>query len=188
MRRLIRSLKAELASLDRQNALKARQIATVEEELGSARALIAKGLAPQARGLELERLAADIESDRQEVTTEKLRARQAITRTEQSLLSLSDDRRAGAASALQEVDAALRETRSEIATQGALLRSALAAAPLAGFGPLEASAVPLSYAVARFAGEATEHIRASEDDPVAPGDVITVRFQPQVAEGVATAR
>ncbi len=186
--RLIRSLKAEMVSLDRQDALKARQIATVEEELVSARALIAQGLAPQTRGLELERLAADIGSDRQEVTTQKLRARQAITRTEQSLLSLSDERRSQAAAALHDVDEALRETRAEIATQGALLRDALAAAPLAGFGPLEASGVPLGYAVARFSGEATAHVQASEDDPVEPGDVVTVRFQPAAVEGVAAAR
>ena len=92
MTRLIRSLRAEVGSLDRQNALKARQIDTVEQELTSARALVAQGLAPLARGLELERLAADIESDRREVATHKLQARQAIARTEQSLLSLSDDR------------------------------------------------------------------------------------------------
>ena len=101
MTRLIRSLRAEVGSLDRQNALKARQIDTVEQELTSARALVAQGLAPLARGLELERLAADIESDRQEVATQKLQARQAIARTEQSLLSLSDDRQSQAAAGLQ---------------------------------------------------------------------------------------
>ena len=49
MTRLIRSLRAEVGSLDRQNALKARQIDTVEQELTSARALVAQGLAPLAR-------------------------------------------------------------------------------------------------------------------------------------------
>lgn len=187
MQRLLRSLRAEVAALDRQTALKAEQIATVEAELVSARALVGKGLAPQARSLELERLAADIAGEQQEVATEKLRARQAIARTEQSLSTLADDRRAQAAAGLRDLDARLAETRSRIATETALLREALAVAPLAERGALAGSATPVGYAVARFTADGTERISASEEDAVEPGDVITVRLMPPGAAAEARA-
>jgi protein involved in polysaccharide export with SLBB domain len=173
LNQLIASLRDELDALDRQGAFKARQVGTVEEELAATRELVGKGLTPKARGLELERLQADIESDRQEVATEKLRVRQAIARTEQSLYGLTDGRRAEVAVALEQVDRELAETRDELQTQRELLAEADAAAPglrwLAGAAPL-----PLVYSVARF-GESTRTFTATEAEAVEPGDVITVR-------------
>ncbi len=174
---LVGSLRGELAALGRQAALKGQQVGTVEEELGATRELVGKGLAPRARGLELERLQADIESDRQEVATQKLRVQQAITRTEQSLFSLSDDRHSEVAAALGQVDRQLAETGAALETQRGLLARATAAAPalrrLPGGKP-----PPLGYSVARFAGEEVRHLTVGEGDPVEPGDVVTVRIGP----------
>jgi protein involved in polysaccharide export with SLBB domain len=172
---LIASLREEVAALERQSELKAAQVETVVKELDSARVLIGKGLTPQTRGLELERLLADVEGDRQEVATQRLRALQALARTEQSLLSLADDRRTQAAAGLSDVDQRLRETRAQIGTQRVLLEEALTAASLAGH---DAGTLSLSYVVARFAGDRETRIEVSEADAVQPGDVITVRFRP----------
>ena len=172
---LIGSLREELDALDRQGAFKERQVGTVAEELAATRELVGKGLAPKARGLELERLQADIESDRQEVTTQKIRVRQAIARTEQSLFGLSDDRRAEVAAALEEVDRQLAETQSALVTQQGLLAEATSVAPelrrLAG----DARPLQLTYSVARFQTSGMDDLAAAQDDPVQPGDVITIR-------------
>jgi polysaccharide export outer membrane protein/exopolysaccharide production protein ExoF len=171
---LIGSLRAELDALDRQGALRERQVGTVEEELVSTRELVGKGLTPKARGLELERLQADIESDRQEVATEKLRVRQAIARTEQSLFGLTDDRRAEVAMALEGVGRQLADTEAALETQRGLLAEATAMAPqlrrLTG-----EEVLPLRYEVDRFGEDGTRALVAGEGDPVEPGDVITVR-------------
>jgi polysaccharide export outer membrane protein/exopolysaccharide production protein ExoF len=179
---LIGSLRDELDALDRQGALKERQVGTVEEELATTRVLVAKGLAPKARGLELERLQADIESDRQEVATEKLRVRQAIARTEQSLFGLTDERRAEVAAALEGVGRQLAETREALQTQRGLLAEATAMAPqlrrLTG-----EEALPLRYEVDRFGEDDVQALVAGADDPVVPGDVITVRVDDPAAAG-----
>ena len=180
---LIGSLRDELDALDRQGALKERQVGTVEEELVTTRALVGKGLAPKARGLELERLQADLESDRQEVTTEKLRVRQAIARTEQSLFGLTDDRRAEVAAALEALGRQLAETREALETQRGLLAEATAMAPqlrrLTG-----EEVLPLLYSVDRFGTDGPRELVAGEGDPVEPGDVVTVRVDdPTAADG-----
>jgi protein involved in polysaccharide export with SLBB domain len=179
---LIGSLRGELDALDRQGELKDRQVGTVEEELASTRELVGKGLAPKARGLELERLQADLESDRQEVATAKLRVRQAIARTEQSLFGLTDDRRAEVAAALEGVGRQLAETREALETQRGLLAEATAMAPqlrrLTG-----EEVLPLRYEVDRFGTDGARNLVAGEGDPVAPGDVVTVRVDDPVAAG-----
>ncbi|MFO1144193.1 MAG: polysaccharide biosynthesis/export family protein [Amaricoccus sp.] len=173
---LIGSLEEEVGSLDAQSELKRRQVDTVEQELATTRKLIGQGLTPTTRGLELERLAADIESDRQEVATARLRAQQALTRTRQSLLGLADDRRVDAATALEDLDQRLEETRTQLATQRSLLDEALRAAP--ALHRMDGSPIATSFVVTRFGGGATHAADAAENDPVEPGDVVTVRVHP----------
>lgn len=170
-------LDKELSSLEEQVTLYDRQIELVQKELKGVSALVDKGLSEAPRQMSLERTLAQVRSDRLAAETAVFRARQEISRTDISILELSNQRATEVSQSLRETQAQINENSRKADTAMQMLRESQTAAPQLLALRTAAEETEPVYVVVRQTpdGKSTE-IPATETTAVEPGDTVKVRI------------
>lgn len=146
-------------------------IKSVEDQLNSVRTLVEQGLAITSRQLELERLLTAYRSDRLDILTATMRARQGISEARRNLEGLHDTRRSEIASELQSEQANFDQLKMKRdTTQKLLIENLLDGNRYQGQG----EDLPLAFTVSRRKDEQITQFAASETTTLAPGDVVKV--------------
>jgi len=160
-------LEAELVALEQQLGFLDTQIASLEKELANVTSLVARGIAPAPRQMELERALAGMRSQRLTAETSLLRARQEISRTELQKVQLRTSHANEVASSMRETEAALAAANRKADTALHLLHESELLAPV----PSE----QVKYTILRAdeSGKSTV-IMAEETTSVLPGDTVKV--------------
>lgn len=166
-------LASEVEALAGKRANMERQIELTEEELGNVGSLVQRGLVVNARVSDLERRLAEFQSQLLDIDTAALRARQDISRADQDLIRLENDRASELAEAKRTTDAELEANGPARLTQRALLAEALLFAPMAETAGELSS---YSYTIQRVVNGETAEFAATEATPVQPGDVVKVAY------------
>jgi exopolysaccharide production protein ExoF len=170
--KLRKVFEAEVASLRERVRLKRSEVETVEKDLERIRTLVGKGVTPESRISEFERLAADLSGEEEQLATQMLRAEQGVTQTEQLLRSLVDGREQEVVEELHEAEAALNQTMEKIKTAKELLYEAMVVAPVAYEQMKGGTDSAVAYQIVREVDGETQRIAAEEDHEVKPGDVV----------------
>lgn len=170
--KLRKVFEAEVTSLRERVRLKRSEVETVEKDLERIRTLVGKGVTPESRISEFERLAADLSGEEEQLATQMLRAEQGVTQTEQLLRSLVDGREQEVVEELHEAEAALHQTMEKIKTAKELLYEAMVVAPVAYEQMTGEGDSAVAYQIVREVDGETQRIAAGEDHEVKPGDVV----------------
>lgn len=165
-------LSSEIEALDKKAVTQSRQLELSRKELADVGNLREQGLVVNTRVSSLERTIADLESRILDIGTNSLRAKQDITKATQDEITLRNERAAGLAQELQQVEGDLEAVNLKIAQYGNLMSEAMSLSPAAA---LSTSDVQPSFTILRTAGEKAEEIAAEETTPVLPGDVVKVK-------------
>ncbi|HWK65866.1 MAG TPA: polysaccharide biosynthesis/export family protein [Rhizobiaceae bacterium] len=165
-------LSGEIEALEKKSVTQSRQLELSRKELADIGNLREQGLVVNTRVSTLERTIADLESRILDIGTNSLRAKQDITKATQDEITLRNDRAAGLAQELQQVEGDLEAVNLKIAQYGNLMSEAMSLSPAAA---LTANDVRPSFAIVRTSGDKTEEIAAEETTPVLPGDVVKVK-------------
>ncbi len=164
-------LNAEVNTLKEKLEGAENNVKSVEDQLNSVRTLVEQGLAIASRQLELERLLTAYRSDRLDILTAIMRARQGISEARRNLEGLHDTRRSEIASELQSEQANFDQLKMKRdTTQKLLVENLLDGNRAQGQG----EDVPLVFTVSRRKNEQITQFVASETTPLAPGDVVKV--------------
>jgi polysaccharide export outer membrane protein/exopolysaccharide production protein ExoF len=175
--RLKEYLNNEVLSLQEQVKLKQDEIDTVNQELGNVITLVKKGLTPTNRQFSLERLTAQISSDKLRLETALLKAKQEISRTDVAIDEARNNSAIEIASALRTTEAELEQTGVEYTTQEKLLYESEVIFPnLLSARRQKSEQDKPKYTIIRNAGGKPEEIDASESSTVLPGDTIKVEL------------
>jgi len=179
LERLKTYLVEEVKSLREQVKLKNDELSTVQGELSNVTKLVKKGLSVASRQFGLERLAAQLSSDRLRLETALLKAQQEISRTDVAIDEARNKNSIEVATQLREAEAGLEETRDKYETQRDLLYESQFTAPqLLASRRRGAQETEPRYSIVRAAGDGKrEEIEAAEVTAVRPGDTIKVRLQ-----------
>lgn len=170
-------LDKELSSLQAQLALYDRQIELVQKELKGVSTLVNKGLSAAPREMSLERTLAQVRSDRLTVETAVFRARQEISRTDISILDLSNRRATEVSQSLRETQAQMNEISRKADTAVQMLHESETTGPQLLALRTRAQETEPVYVIVRTTpdGKSTE-IPATETTGVEPGDTVKVKI------------
>ena len=151
--------------------MKRSEVETVENDLSRIRKLVGKGVTPESRASEFERLAADLRGEEEQLATQILRAEQGVTQTEQLLRSLVDGREQEVVEELHEAEAAFHQTMEKIQTAKELLHEAVVVAPAYEQMTHEGASAVAYQSCGRCRAKYSAS-RPAEDHEVKPGDVV----------------
>jgi len=172
-------LEAELVALEKQLGFLDTQIASIEKELANVTSLVARGIAPAPRQMELERALAGMRSQRLTAETSLLRARQEISRSELQKVQLRTSHANEVATSLRETEASLAATNRKADTALHLLHESELLAPV----PSE----QVKYTILRTDESGNPVvILANESTPVLPGDTIKVEVLISMKQAATT--
>lgn len=147
-------------------------IKSTEEQLGLAKSLVERGAATTARQIDLERILTGYRSDRLDLITSTMRARQSIAETTRNLSALYDTRHTEVASELQAEQGAFDQLNSKRDTLQKQLMDALQSNDSSVSHGEETS---LSFSIVRRAAGTVNELTASETTGLMPGDVVKVK-------------
>jgi polysaccharide export outer membrane protein len=167
-------LQQEINVLNEKTAVQDRQIKIAQDELASISSLVDSGTLAKSRETALERVVADLSSDKLDLVIAAMRAKQKLSETERDAIALKGQQRTEAGRELQEVVAEFEDTKLKRNTVIALLQAAGAAVSREAAG-VAANAQPLEYWVTRANGNGTP-VRVPDTAELAPGDVLDVRY------------
>lgn len=154
-------------------------IKSTEGQLDVAKSLVERGIATTSRQIDLERMLTGYRSDRLDLTTAAMRARQNIAETTRNLSALFDRRHTEVASDLRSEQDTLDQLKLKRDTLQKQLLDALQSGDAASYG----QASPPSFAITRQTEGKIDQFPATETTGLMPGDVVTVvRARPQAAE------
>ncbi|MGY2046796.1 polysaccharide biosynthesis/export family protein [Methylobacterium sp. JK268] len=174
---------AEIDTLQQKIAAQDRQIALVRKELASVTTLVQQGLSVTQRQLTLDQTLAQFESAKLDNLLAVSRSRQDINRMDRSILDLRNQRQSGVLADLRETQQRLVKLQQRADTlRNLVTESATALAARQGGRP----AAPRFAIMRKDEGGATE-IRAGENDPVRPDDVLKVEAPRENAPTPASA-
>lgn len=170
-------LQKELTSLEAQLALYDKQIELVQRELTSVSTLVSKGLSAAPREISLERDLAQVRSDRLAAETAVFRAKQEISRTDISILDVSNKHKTEVSESLRETQAQMNEISRKADTAMQMLHDTEVTAPRLLALRTRAQQAEPTYAVVRPMpdGKSTE-LPATETTMIEPGDTIKVKI------------
>ncbi len=167
-------LEKEVVSIEAQIKTQTEEQDILKKELASISGLVARGLAPSTRQLEMQRAVSRLEGDRLRLESTLLTAKQGISRAEVSIIEARNKRANDVAADLRTTQDDLDTASSLYATSERLLyESALIMPQAAGKGK-----GAVTYAILRNAKE----LPATETTAVEPGD--TVKVQLPMPEGL----
>jgi polysaccharide biosynthesis/export protein ExoF len=164
---------SEIASLEKKMTVQSRQMELMRKELANIGGLADKGLVVSSRVMALETAAADLESKLLDLGTASLRAKQEISKANQSATNLENGRKAELAAELQKTEASLDENRLRISMYKDLMTEvAVSSSTLLDIGNTFVPSV--QYTVVRLQNGEPSEIPANENTSLIPGDVIRV--------------
>lgn len=146
-------------------------IRSAEEQLVSVKALIEKGALVSSRQIDMERMLTTFRSDRLDLVTAIMRARQSVSETTRNLQGLYDQRQAEVATELQSAQAELDQLKLKRDVTQKLLLDTLAKRK-GSAGPGEK--VPLAFTVIRRSNGQISEFSAPDTTELQPGDVVRV--------------
>jgi len=178
LERLKAYLSEEVKSLQAQLKLKEKELSSVQGELGNVTKLVEKGLSVASRQFGLERLAAQLSSDRLRLETAVLKAQQEISRTDVAIEEARNKRAIEVASQLRSTEAELEQTRQKYETQRRLLYDSEVTVPrLVASRRRDSDQTEPTYTIVRPSVEGEpQRIAATELTAVRPGDTIKVEL------------
>ena len=173
-------LHSEIQTLDKKGATQEKQLALMQKQLSGLGNLANKGLIVNSRLLNLESQIADLQSRLLDFDTRTLQAKQDINRADQDQIKFENDRDSQTAQQLQDVDSQLRQVDQKMAMNRDLMLQAVM--QTAAVGSSSDAVRPVAdYTVVRTLKDGSlKTIKADENTPVLPGDVIktTVELPP----------
>ncbi|MBW9113749.1 exopolysaccharide biosynthesis protein [Rhizobium cauense] len=145
-------------------------IVSVQQQLDSTIALIARGAAVPARQAEVERMMRGYQNDRLDLTVAIMRARQNISQATRDLEGLQDKRRTQVASELQAERANAEQLRLKKETSQKVLMESLSS----GDAQKSDEEAKLQFRIVRTTAGKSNEIVAYETTTMMPGDVLKV--------------
>lgn len=132
LERRIEQLREESAGLAGEMAAQDRRLALLAEELEGVRELVARGLEPRPRLLQMERAESEIAGSRVRNRAQIARIEQTIGETELQIIELGNARHAEAAAELREVETRLSDLRERLAAARDVAARTRVTAPVSG--------------------------------------------------------
>ncbi|WP_235883088.1 polysaccharide biosynthesis/export family protein [Rhizobium rhizophilum] len=177
-------LQNEVNVLNEKTAVQDRQITIAEDELASISSLVDSGTLAKSRETALERVVADLSSDKLDLVIAAMRARQKLSETERDAIALKGQQRTEAGRELQEIVAEFEDTKLKRNTTIALLQ-ATGAAISRDTARVATNTQALEYWVTRADGDGIP-LKLPESAELAPGDVLDVRYDISATVASAT--
>jgi chromosome segregation ATPase len=174
LRRQIELSTEEVWSLKARLESSAKQQISVAKELSSLKGLSEKGILLAPRQTTLERLSAQIEGDQRDIDARIAQVRQTMAQAEASISRLIDERNREVGLELRSTSGQLEELDQHIALHRSLIAEAEALGGLTRLFEGGTRAVRLEYRVTRVEPDGPREFPAQGNDPVEPGDLITV--------------
>ncbi|APG94691.1 polysaccharide biosynthesis/export family protein [Sinorhizobium americanum] len=166
-------LKNEIDVLEEKRVFKERQVVIAEDELKGVSKLLNDQTVTKSRQTSLERILADLQSDKLDLQIAAMRARQKLSETERDVVTLQGQRRTEAGRDLQTTEASIEDLKVKRNTYLQLLQ--VNGASLSRIASLKSfDQQPLEYWVTR-AGGADAPFRVTDTTLLVPGDVLDVR-------------
>ncbi|MGC4024055.1 MAG: polysaccharide biosynthesis/export family protein [Mesorhizobium sp.] len=161
-------LQTEIDTLEKKRGNQDRQLDLMQKELKGVGALAEQGLVNNSRLLTAERSAADIQGQRLDIDTAIVRARQAVSKAEQDALELRNSMQTEMAVERQQVEVDLLSTSRKMNTRSDLMIEASTLSP--------GDQTLLEFSISRVMADGTKSVvKATSDQPVEPGDMISVK-------------
>jgi exopolysaccharide production protein ExoF len=170
-------LQNEVSSLSQKMETQQRQVDLSRKDLASVGNLAQHGLAVNQRVLGLEEKTAELEGKILVLETASLRAKQDISKADQDAASLRNDSDSEIAQTRQQTETDLQAVELKMQMYRDLMAEAAQNDPEVA-GSIRALAAPtVSYSIMRETDGKPDEIKAEENTPVLPGDVVKVDLQ-----------
>jgi polysaccharide export outer membrane protein/exopolysaccharide production protein ExoF len=167
-------LRSEITVLEEKMTAQDRQVAIAQDELGDISKLVDTKILTTSRKTSLERVVADMQSDKLDLVVASMQAKQKLNETERDALNLKGQRKTEVGQELQTAEAELEDARLKRSTTVQLLQAA--GASLTRYESLQAVDMqPLEYWLTR-ASEGGGPVNVSDNAELQPGDVLDVRY------------
>lgn len=164
-------LTSEIAIIEKKIVSTDEDIESIRKELTNVKSMVERGIALPTRQSDLERTLRSYHSNRLDLVTAIMRARQNIAETTRNLDGLYDKQHTAVASELQSEQANLDQQKLKQATTQKLLLEALSG----GTGSdVSAGSMALAFTVTRQSDGSVREIPASDTTILQPGDVVRV--------------
>ncbi|MBB4231979.1 polysaccharide biosynthesis/export family protein [Rhizobium mongolense] len=171
---LMKLLRSEITVLDEKMVAQDRQVEIAQDELGDISKLVDTKILTTSRKTSLERIVADMQSDKLDLVVASMQAKQKLNETEREALNLKGQRKTEVGQELQVTEAELEDVRLKRSTTVQLLQAA--GASVARYESLQAVDMqPLEYWLTRGAGRFTA-APVPDSAELEPGDVLDVRY------------
>lgn len=176
-------LDTEITSLGKKSDTQEEQLALMEKQLKGIGNLADKGLVVNSRVLGLQQQIADLQGRLLDLDTTTLQAKQDINKATQDEITLENDRDAEIAQTQQETQDQLKEIGLKLATnRDLMLEAVLQSASAAANGSADEEPV-VAYTIVRQTDTGPKEMKADENTPILPGDVIKTRLQLPITPG-----
>lgn len=163
----------EIKTLDEKMVAQDRQIEITEAELNDVSKLVNSGTVVKSRETSLERILADLQSDKLDLVVASMRAKQRLSETERDVESLKGQHRTEIVHDLQIVDSEIEELKLKRDIGERLLQATGAIISRRGL-QMMMEEQPLRFTIVR-AGQDGGTFEASASTLIEPGDVLEVR-------------
>jgi chromosome segregation ATPase len=169
LRQQIEALNGQLATIDTQIKLIATEIRSNEQ-------LAERGLATQQRTIAAGRSMAQMESEKLRTSTDLLRAREAISRADLSILDMRSRRATEVTADLRDTQRGLEQLKPRMEMAERLILEAEVSAPRFLTDRAQARRARPNYRITRQVGAGAQEIGAEEGTALLPGDTVTVEL------------
>lgn len=174
-------LENEIKVLEEKTAVQDRQIAIAQQELSNISSLVGKGTLAKSRETSLERVVADLSSNKLDLVVAAMRARQKVSETKRDSLTLQGQYRTEAGRDLQLVEAEIEDTKLKRVTTMQLLEAT--GASLSQYLALKTMELqPVEYWLSRK-GDLRSPFKVHHAAMLEPGDVLSVSYD--ISAGIA---
>ncbi|NRP22458.1 Type I secretion system membrane fusion protein PrsE [Ensifer adhaerens] len=166
-------LKNEIDVLDEKTTVQQHQIDISQDELKGVSKLVSDQTVTKSRQTALERIVAELQSDKLDLQVAAMRAKQKLSETERDAVTLQGQRRTEAGRDLQTTEAAIEDLKLKRSTTLQLLQ--INGASLSRFADMKAMDLePLEYWITHGGGTEPA-VKVTEATLLVPGDVLDVR-------------
>lgn len=174
-------LENEIKVLEEKTAVQDRQIEIAQTELSNISSLVDRGTLAKSRETSLERVVADLSSNKLDLVVATMRARQKVSETQRDALTLQGQYRTEAGRDLQLVEAEIEDTKLKRNTTVQLLEAT--GASLSQYLALKTRELqPVEYWLTRK-GDLRSPLKVQQTTELEPGDLLSVRYD--ISAGIA---
>ena len=174
-------LENEIKVLEEKTAVQDRQIEIAQKELSNISSLVDRGTLAKSRETSLERVVADLSSNKLDLVIAAMRARQKVSETQRDALTLQGQYRTEAGRDLQLVEAEIEDTKLKRNTTVQLLEAT--GASLSQYDALKTMELqPVEYWLTRKGGLRSP-LKVQQTTVLEPGDLLSVRYD--ISAGIA---